>query len=115
MAFYLEFDPLDQPTQLSKVGNWIITFLSAPNDLTQTQLAITQVIPRQANYDTQIRRLMIQNTKQENLWEIIKVEAFNGLLNQEYDLDLTQKINQELIHHFLKEFEKYDVNIQFII
>ena len=43
---YIQFHPTDNPTHLSKVGNWIITFISDP-DAQNTQLAITNVIPRQ--------------------------------------------------------------------
>lgn len=33
MQHYLEFDAFDNPMQLSKVGNWVITFLSPAEEL----------------------------------------------------------------------------------
>ena len=41
MSHYLEFDAFDNPMQLSKVGNWVITFLSPVEELQFVQLAIT--------------------------------------------------------------------------
>ncbi|ALH95616.1 hypothetical protein [Acinetobacter equi] len=110
---YLKFEPFDQPTQLSKVGNWVITFVSTKDDLTHI-LAITHVIPRQADQEIQIRRLVIQATNTENCWEILNIEAFNGILNQEVILNLQEEKTQQLILEILKEFNKYDVSIQLI-
>lgn len=114
MSCYLKFDPLDQPTQLSKVGNWVITFIDPAQQSTQTQLAITYVIPRQANQDIHIRHIAIENTPDENIWRVIRVDAFNGLFNQELVLDPTQSTSQKLIQQILIEFAKYDVNISLI-
>ena len=110
---YLEFMPLDKPTQLSKVGNWVITFLSSTDDAVH-MLAITNVIPRQVNQEIQIRRLIIQETQIEHQWEVLKAEAFNGQLNKELTLNLQDNSTQNLIFNILKEFDKYDVSIHLI-
>lgn len=61
-AFFLEFDAYDNPMQLSKVGNWVITFLSPKDQEHQIQLAITNVLPRQISAQLQPRRIVIQQS-----------------------------------------------------
>ena len=46
MLYSFEFDEFDNPMHLSKVGNWVFTFLSPQNQLDHIQLAMTNVIPR---------------------------------------------------------------------
>ncbi|WOE31684.1 MULTISPECIES: hypothetical protein [unclassified Acinetobacter] len=113
MNLYLEFNPFDHPTQLSKVGHWVITFHHF-NIASNTQLAISYVLPRQADQDIQIRRLIIESTQQEIRWKIIQIDAFNGKLNQEVQLDITSPLTRPLIQGILQDFQKYDVNIEII-
>ena len=76
MAVLFEFDPFDHPTQLSKIGNWVITFLSPADEQQDIQLAITYVLPRQANDQLQARRIIINSTANEQRWLIEKIECW---------------------------------------
>lgn len=107
---YLDFSPFDCPTQLTKVGNWVFTFISSKEDVQHT-LAMTNVIPRQVDHHIEIRRMLIQQTSVENRWEILTIEAFNGTINQELILNVSSHETIELIKEILKEFNRYDVEI----
>lgn len=66
---YIQFHPSDNPTRLSKVGNWVITFISDHN-AENTQLAITNVIPRQIQNELQVRKFIIENNQDAQIWSI---------------------------------------------
>ena len=53
---FFAFDAYDNPMQLSKVGNWVITFLSPKDQESQIQLAITNLLPRQISAHLQPTR-----------------------------------------------------------
>ena len=112
MLHYLEFDAFDNPMQLSKVGNWVITFLDQNSNPEQVQLAITHVLPRQISDHLQPRRVIIHSCEQENLWEIETIECFDSKLNQELPFEPEAEIAQQVIADILKEFDRYDVCIQ---
>ncbi len=109
--YFLKFDELDNPMQLSKIGNWVITFIH--HDL-PVQLAITHVIPRQVHHDLEIRKITIEQVERANTWKIIKIEAFNGQLNQEVELSIAEINTQNLIQKILLELAKYDVHVELI-
>lgn len=113
MSYFLEFDAFDNPMQLSKVGNWIITFLSPKDDVNQIQLAITHVLPRQMTDQLQPRRLIMHNGAVENHWEIECIECFDSHLNKEIEFSPEDAQAQSVIQLILKEFERYDVCIKF--
>ena len=113
MSYYLEFDAFDNPMQLSKVGNWIITFLSPKEELEHIQLAITHVLPRQMSEHLQPRRLIMHKAPAENNWEIECIECFDSSLNQEITFPPSDPQAQEVIQTILKEFDRYDVCVQF--
>ena len=70
---YLEFHPADNPMYLKKVGNWVLTFLNSKDDLTNIQLAITSVLPRQVSDNLQPVRVIIHKTEVENRWLIQQI------------------------------------------
>lgn len=113
MPYYLEFDAFDNPMQLSKVGNWIITFLSPKEELEHIQLAITHVLPRQISEHLQPRRLIMHHTAAENCWEIDCIECFDSGLNKEITFQPADVQAQQVIQTILNEFDRYDVCIQF--
>lgn len=109
MAYYLQFDTFDNPMQLSKVGNWIITFLSPQDDLEHIRLAITHVLPRHVCEHLQPRRLIMHNGPADNFWKIENIECFDSSLNQELVFLPESLQAQAVIQTILKEFERYDV------
>ena len=113
-AFFLAFDAYDNPMQLSKVGNWVITFLSPKNQESQIQLAITNVLPRQISAHLQPRRMVIQQSTDALLWQILQIECFDSQTNQELSFQPDDDIGQAVIQKIIQEFDKYDVNIQLV-
>lgn len=114
MAYLFEFDPFDQPTQLSKVGNWVITFLSPADELVNIQLAITYVLPRQANDQLQARRIIINSTAHEQRWLIQHIECFDSANNAELNLFADDAKAQQILDRLVHEFARYDVNLRLI-
>ncbi|ENW29301.1 MULTISPECIES: hypothetical protein [Acinetobacter] len=112
MSHYLEFDAFDNPMQLSKVGNWVITFLSPVEELQFVQLAITYVLPRQISDSLQPRLVLIQKSPLEHHWLIQAIECFDSTTCQEISLSPEHTTAQQTLAQILKEFEKYDVNLQ---
>jgi hypothetical protein len=113
MPYYLEFDAFDNPMQLSKVGNWIITFLSPKDELEHIQLAISHVLPRQICAHLQPRRLIMHSAAAENHWEIECIECFDSSSNQEITFPPEDPQAQQVIQTILKEFDRYDVCVKF--
>ena len=113
-AFFLAFDAYDNPMQLSKVGNWVITFLSPKDQESQIQLAITNVLPRQISAHLQPRRIVIQQSTDALLWQILQIECFDSQTNQELSFQPDDDIGQAVIQKIIQEFDKYDVNIQLV-
>lgn len=111
---YLQFEPFDNPMQLSKVGNWVITFLSPKDELKQIQLAITHVIPRQVSAQLQPRRIIIHSTEHEQHWLIQAIECFDSTRNQEIILNAADETAQQMLRSILQEFHKYDVDVSLI-
>lgn len=111
MHYSFEFDEFDNPQHLSKVGNWVITFLTSAEQTEFTQLAITNVIPRQATQQLQPRRLIIEQKINENDWEILQLECFDGEHNQEIRVEISEPIAQKILQQFIAEFAKYDVHL----
>lgn len=112
MHQYLEFDSFDNPMHLSKVGNWVITFLSPKDELEHVQLAVTQVLPRQMNDQLQMRRVIIHNTDSDTLWQIEKVECFCGQTNKELEFNADDATVVPMLKQLLNDFAKYDVPVQ---
>ena len=110
---YIQFHPTDNPTHLSKVGNWVITFISDP-DAQNTQLAITNVIPRQIQNELQVRKFIIENTQENQIWSIQEIECFDSALNQSLKLDLRSAQSEQFIQQLLAEFRRYDVEVSYI-
>ncbi|MEQ1411410.1 hypothetical protein [Acinetobacter indicus] len=111
---YLQFEPFDNPMQLSKVGNWVITFLSPKDELKQIQLAITHVIPRQVSAQLQPRSIIIHSTEHEQRWLIQAIECFDSTRNQEIILNAADETAQQMLRSILQEFHKYDVDVSLI-
>lgn len=112
MSHYLEFDAFDNPMQLSKIGNWVITFLSPVEELQFVQLAITYVLPRQISDSLQPRRVLIQKSPIEHHWLIQAIECFDSTTRQEISLSPEHTTAQQTLAQILQEFEKYDVDVQ---
>ncbi|RZG75786.1 hypothetical protein [Acinetobacter sp. WCHAc060025] len=105
---YIQFHPADDPTQLSKIGNWVITFLSDQHS-NKTQLAITNVIPCQILETLQPRRFVIENMQTTQNWSIQSIECFDSTLNKTFELELDSYQAIQFIQQLLSEFERYDV------
>ena len=112
MLYSFEFDEFDNPMHLSKVGNWVFTFLSPQNQLDHIQLAMTNVIPRQAVSELQARRLVIEQLENQNMWNIVQLECFDGATQQEILLALNGLEANHIFQEIMREFSKYDVEIK---
>lgn len=112
MHYSFEFDEFDNPMQLSKVGNWVFTFLSPQQQIKNIQLAITNVIPRHVNSPLQARRLVIESLDNENTWQLLQLECFDGETQKEVLLASEDMQTQEILEQILTEFSKYDVDIK---
>lgn len=109
---YIQFHPADDPKHLSKVGNWVITFLSSP-DADKTQLAITNVIPRRILDHLQARRFVIENTNDSQTWCVQAIECFDSAINHTFELNLDSQQAEQFIQQLLLEFGRYDVEVTF--
>lgn len=110
-ANFLVFDDFDNPMHLSKVGNWIITFVSPRDQLTDIVLAITYVLPRQISEALQPRRVLIQQTENMTHWKIQHIECYDSQSQQELILDTENPVTQKTLELILQEFSKYDVDV----
>lgn len=116
MRHYLVFDAFDNPMHLSKVGNWIITFLSPKDEINTIQLAITYVLPRQISAQLQPRRVIIESQSQTNReqWRVENIECYDSQTMQELHLSSNDPIGQQALEQIIQEFAKYDVNVNLI-
>ena len=111
MAHYLQFSPNDNPMHLTKVGNWVFTFLSDPS-ATWVKLAITSVIPRQQHTALQARRWIIEQTADAHIWQLQHLECYDAALQSDIYLDLNHTVALENIEQFIFECGKYDVELR---
>lgn len=113
MSHSLVFAPFDNPMHLSKVGNWVMTFLSAP-EAKWVELAITSVLPRQNQNILQPRRLVIQQTAEEGVWTIKTLECYDQSIKSDVPVALDDTQAMAVFQQIIAEFEKYDVEIQLL-
>nr|WP_174505498.1 hypothetical protein [Acinetobacter sp. Marseille-Q1620] len=112
--FAFKFDPIDNPTQLGKIGHWVITFLDSQDKNASIQLAITSVLPLQHSQELQIRKIIISQSDQAPIWHINSIEYFDHSNNKMISLPLSNEISQNFLKQIIKDFRKYDVEIQLI-
>ena len=110
----LEFDPFDNPMHLSKVGNWVITFLSPQEQTEHIQLAITNVIPRQVSDQLQPRRIVIRQADLPDQWRIEEIECYDCEQQTDTALDNQPEVLVQVIDALIQEFQKYDVHVNLI-
>lgn len=110
---FFRFSADDDPTQLSKVGNWVITFLDSAEN-TPIRLAITHVIPRQVSNDLQLRSLYIQRAEHQYEWQIIKLEYFDSRTQQMLEADLDTTLAHKFVQQLIGEFARYDVELSYV-
>ena len=110
----LAFDPFDNPMHLSKVGNWVITFISPQDQVDNIQLAITYVLPRHISDELQARRIVISQTQDENRWRVEQIECYNSQLSSDQCIDLNSNLAQDILKALIGEFNKYDVSVEVI-
>lgn len=90
-------------------------YLFKPKDQeSQIQLAITNLLPRQISAHLQPRRILIQQSTDALLWQILQIECFDRPNNQELSFQPDDDIGQAVIQKIIQEFDKYDVNIQLV-
>lgn len=111
---YLEFDTFDNPMHLSKVGNWVFTFISPKEELEKIELAMTNVIPRHLSEMLQPRRIIIAKTEHAQRWLIKEIECYDSTQLREVSIQADDTFAQTALHGILQEFAKYDVNVAFI-
>lgn len=113
-SYSLEFDVCDNPMQLSKVGNWVITFLSPASQIDHIQLAMTFVVPRQANDILQARKIIIQQSHLANQWQIEQIECYDSMLQKDLILEKNDLNIPMILNELVIEFEKYDVSVKIL-
>lgn len=111
MSHYLIFSAADNPMYLSKVGNWVITFLS-PKDAVVTELALTCVIPRQNLSQLQPRRVTLRQCDDHTTWQIQSLECYTADLQSDISVDIGCAEALQTYAQIAKEFDKYDVEIE---
>ncbi|QIO06396.1 hypothetical protein [Acinetobacter shaoyimingii] len=112
MSQILEFNPLDNPMQLSKIGNWLITYLSAKEELDNIQLAISYVLPRHLNDRLQPRRIVIHKSQtSSHQWHIEQIECYDSTAQKEVLIEPNTTMWQEILENLIKEFRRYDVDV----
>lgn len=114
MPHYLEFDTFDNPMHLSKVGNWVITFVSPPDVLEDIELAITHVMPRHLSDQLQPRRVLITQTSDQQRWRIQSIECYDSNQSREVVLSAEDAFAQTALHDIVQEFQRYDVEVSLI-
>lgn len=110
MSSYFVFSEFDNPMYLSKVGNWVITFLSA-RDAAYTELSVTSVVPRQNQHILQPRRLVLLQSNEAHTWEIKSLECYNSETQCDELVELDSIEAQQTFQQIMQEFAKYDVDI----
>lgn len=113
-ALYLDFHPADNPMYLKKLGNWVIIFINAPDEVTNIQLAITSVLPRQLSDNLQPSRIIIHQTALDNRWLIQQIECYSSLDGKDKLLSCHDKIGKQVIQSLIQEFNKYDVELSLV-
>ncbi len=68
-----------------KLAIGLLPFLSPKDQESQIQLAITNVLPRQISAHLQPRRIVIQQSTDAQLWQILQIECFDSQTNQEVE------------------------------
>ena len=106
---FIEFDPADNPMQLSKVGNWVFTYLSPQEEFVNIQLALTSVLPRQINEYLQPRRIAIAKTEMDNRWSIDSIECYDSSTGKDVFFTAEDKMGQLVLEKLIYEFDKYDI------
>ncbi len=112
MLNHLLFDPVDNPMQFSKVGNWLITFLSPPEDLNDSCLALTYILPRQLSPRLQPQRIIIHRTANAHLWAIDYVECYDSQQQSTLSFAPHTAEAQCILNTLIQELNKYDVDVQ---
>ena len=113
MQYLLAFDEFDNPMHLSKVGNWVITYISPQEQLENIQLAITYVLPREANEQLQPRRIVIKQTSEPDQWLIEHIECYNSVQQSDVVVEDRPDLVQLIIENLISEFKKYDVEVTY--
>ena len=111
-SHFLHFNPADNPAQLSKIGNWLITYLSPQDENQAIVLAISYVLPIQMTLDLQPRQICIAKTQNENEWRIESIECFDSQTSKNYCIDLNSSEALTILHRLMSEFERYDVELE---
>ncbi len=114
MAFFLQFDPADNPMHLSKIGNWVITFLPAEITPNHVWLSISSVLPIQLSKQIQPRKIIIHQTDHPHLWQIDHMEYYDSATNTHILLENELTQMQNIAESLIAEFHRYDVELALI-
>lgn len=113
-TYLLEFDEMDHPAQLGKVGQWVITFSENPVNPHTTELKMTDVMPLQHDQGIQIRQLSIQHLN-EHLWKITQIQYQKEEMQSTNQSEIGHIQQLKLLNKIIENFRKYDVNIKLYI
>ena len=111
MTHFLVFQPADNPMQLSKIGNWLFTYLSPIEEKLHIVLAITSVLPHQLSHGLQPQRMIITGQAKNLEWEIQHIEFFDNIKSKTQIYPLTDIASTQFIQQFIDDCAKYDVDI----
>lgn len=73
-------------------------------------MTITNLLPRQISAHLQPRRIVIQQSTDALLWQILQIECFDSQTKQELSFEPDNKLGTPSFKT-IQEFDKYDVNI----
>lgn len=110
---FLRFSAFDNPMQLSKIGNWVITFLDVPEHM-PTQLAITHVVPCQVSDHLQLRRVSLQQMQNSLDWQMIQIEYVEHAQPKNLQTNFNSELVFGFIQQLINEFKRYDVEVCYL-
>lgn len=113
MAHVLVFHPADNPMQLSKIGNWLFTYLSPATETTDILLAITSVLPHQLSHGLQPQRMTISGQAGGFEWTIQQIEFFDNTTSTAQSYPVDDVIAFQFIQQFVQDCQKYDVEVTY--
>ena len=108
MSHLLVFHPDDNPMQLSKIGHWLFTYISPPDETINIVLAISSVLPHQLSHGLQPQRMLICGQTGGFEWKIQHLEFFNNMNSHTEPYSLEDVASQQFIQQFIQNSQKYD-------
>ncbi|WP_273777057.1 hypothetical protein [Acinetobacter sp. GSS19] len=113
-AHFIKFDPADNPMQLSKIGNWVMTYLSPEDELVNIRLAFTTILPQHISEHLQPLRICIAKAEADNHWQIENIECYDSQQGKDVHFHADDAMGQLVLDKLFHEFDHYDIPLTLI-